>query len=403
MYAFFIIYAPPFSELYLGIPTQYIVAILLILTTSLFFIGNMKNKITFPTNNILLFIGVFISAIYFVIRASIEGSDIRILQNLFILVQLSHVFIIVGFLKRLGTTKIGMFKFLLNMATFQAFIGIMMIILPEFKNLALQLYYLGGEENLFISRMRIYGLSGDYTFFTPIYHSILAVVAATLALFVNYKYSFYLPFILGIIILNGRFGILIFILGMLLILFYMALKGKVSAKAPIIIFIMIVPLGILFSYIAIKMPYTYEWLIGGLEDTVVLLTEGRLQGNYVALVNSHVFIPEGLGFIFGEGHRVFSTEGPLRGYNSSDIGYVNDLFMGGMVYVVILYGAILLYLLKGINKSDLITRGLTYSLILALLLANYKGEVMRSGTVLIGVILIKYILISSDEKMRKYK
>lgn len=51
----------------------------------------------------------------------------------------------------------------------------------------------------------------------------------------------------------------------------------------------------------------------------------------------------------GEGYRVYGEFGLLHGKIPSDIGFVNDMFMGGILYIVLLYGAIIRFVLKKIK------------------------------------------------------
>ena len=45
-----------------------------------------------------------------------------------------------------------------------------------------------------------------------------------------------------------------------------------------------------------------------------------------------MFFPEGMEFVFGRGHRVYGEAAKQAGYTASDIGFVNDMFMGGLIY-----------------------------------------------------------------------
>lgn len=119
-------------------------------------------------------------------------------------------------------------------------------------------------------------------------------------------------------------------------------------------------------------------------------------------MDTMLFFPEGSEMIFGEGHRVYPHYGRSKGYNSLDIGYVNDLFMGGLIYTFLLYGTILKFILKKSYKkvdndiSDIqIKTVVPIFLCIVLLLSNYKGESMRGGVILLGVISIKLILMQS--------
>lgn len=397
---------PRISDLIFDIQIEVFSGVLLLFTSILWMTKckTKKSLLKMKKNVFWLILGISISALYFSIRASIGSYDIRLLQNLFIIIQLFHVVIIIDLMKYSKFTKDDMMKTLLNLALLQGFIAILMLAFPTFKEVALSLYYLNREENIFISRMRIYGISGDYTFFTPIYHGILASVAFFYSIFKSKRYFAYLPFILIIILLNGRFGLLIFMLSPMVVLAHFVYKAKISLKMIQISFltVLIIITGV-FS-LKIISPYTYNWILSGVKDTLNLLLYSEVSGNYKALAGYHLSFPQGSGIIFGEGFRLFGGKGLERGYHSSDIGYVNDMFMGGLIYISVLYGSIIQFFHKRPKTANLYNKVdyelqsiISKYLILALLLANYKGEVMRGGLVLLGSIFIKLIISEKEQ------
>lgn len=404
LYGFFIIYTPRVSELYLGIPIEYLTTVLLGIVLFPYMLLKFPRfkKVYLNKRIVFLYFGIFLASCYFAFVASLTGNEIRILQNNFILVQIIHAVFIIDVLKMLGYAKDGMVKFLLNLALIQGIICIFMIIIPELKNVALSLYYLGGEENIFISRMRIYGISGDYTFFTPIYHGLLATIAAMYAVLKSNKFLIYIPFILTAIILNGRFGLGVFIIGTTFGYFWLFIKGKQQVRIINYTVSFFILLGIVVFLLKIINPYTYDWILSGIESTINFILYGELQDNYKYLAGSHAYLPEGISLFFGEGHRVFGEHGSSRGYSPSDIGYVNDIFMGGIVYIFILYGSIILFVLSRScqnikNQADYyILKILPIIFIITLLLSNYKGETMRGGLILFAVIFIKLALSHDD-------
>lgn len=399
IYTFIVIYMPPITNLTFNIPIHFFIGLLLCVTIIPFIIikVNKNRNITIDKDVFFLIIGIMVSSIFFAIRAALDSNELRLLQNNFILVQILHVIIIIEILKANGYKRYDMLQFLLNLGLIQGIICIIMIVIPEFRDLALSLYYLGREENIFISRMRIYGISGDYTYFTPIFHGTLATIASILAVLKDYKYLIYLPFLLISILLNGRFGLAVFILGTISAYLAIFIRRPIKIIKYILILIIIIMLGLLL--IMKISPFTYSWILGGFQDTIDLIFYKELEGNYDVLLNSHLFFPESWGIIFGEGHRVYSVEGKMRGYNSSDIGYINDMFMGGLIYLTILYGSIFRFLLRKRNKKvfknkidRLVDKVVPISLVVILIISNFKGEAMRSGTILLGCIFIKLIL-----------
>lgn len=410
IYLFFIFYMPRVSDLLIGVNIEVFSGLLLIFML-VPWITTCKSKSSFlkvDKNILLLIVGISLAALYFAIRASLGDYDFRAMQNLFIIVQIFHIIIAIDFMKYIGFDKYDMIKVLLNLALLQGIITIIMIIFPSLKNIALSLYYLNREENIFISRMRIYGISGDYTFFTPIYHGLLASIAFFFSIFKDRKYLVYLPFILIVILLNGRFGLLIFGLSPIAVVLHFIFKGKISFKMLRISILTIVILILGTLSLSIISPYTYDWIVGGIEDTINLIIYNEKTGNYAALAGYHLSIPEGWGIIFGEGFRLFGGQGHNMGYNSSDIGYVNDMFMGGIIYLSILYGSILRFLLRKpvinhfTSKTDYnLHRLISKFLVVALLVSNYKGEVMRGGIVLLVAIFIKMCILYEPLKEKR--
>lgn len=406
VYVFILIYMPPISNLLLNMRVEIILGFLLLAVFPFWLYIKSKSRINKKRfkMNLILIVGVLFSSLYFALRASIALNELRLVQNLYILTQLLHVVFLVDIMKWFNYDRDDMLKVLFNLGMLQGIICIVMLIFPITKTVALVLYYLGREENIFISRMRIYGISGDYTFFTPIYHGIIATLACYYAILIDKKHLIYIPFILLATILNGRTGVAVFIIGVFFGFFYFLIKN-VSLKKIITynllgIFFILVTLGVL----KLMIPYSYNWIIGGIKDTQSLIQGKGKTGNYVALAGSMLHFPAGFGLLFGEGHRVYSKYGIEKGYESSDIGYVNDIYMGGIIYVLIQYTVIIWFVLSNTNynifhnkKRTCFYKVSSIFFILALLATNFKGETMRSGAILVGIILMKNIFITAND------
>lgn len=396
IYAFFVIYMPEFGG-FIGLRSHMLLIIILLIMLIPYLMNKPKHITVINKDLFYLCLGIFLSSVYFAIRAGLSGNDIRLLQNNFIIVQIAHVSIIITILKNKGFNYESMMRFILNLGLIQGIICIVMVLVPSTREIALNLYYNGREENIFITSSRIYGISGDYTFFTPVFHGILAMIACVFAVLKNYKYLLYLPFVLISILLNGRIGLMVFALGVAVAFLTLLLRGKSIFKVLnyIVVFISIAIISIVL--IKYTVPGTYEWLKSGLQDSLKLITEKELSGNYSTLLDSMLYWPQGFSLIWGEGYRVYGEGGALNGHSSSsDIGYVNDMFMGGIIYISILYTTILRFVLKtknsNVNLQMLINKIVSISLIFILLLSNYKGESMRSGTILLAIVFIKLVL-----------
>ena len=124
-----------------------------------------------------------------------------------------------------------------------------------------------------------------------------------------------------------------------------------------------------------------------------LLINNQLEGTTKYLISDRLFFPEGIGLLFGTGSRVFGNL--TQGVVSSDIGFVNDIFMGGIIYIFILYGAYYMLIASSISKKQNL---LKIILVIALLVANWKGELFKNSTIIIGLFFILLIEMLPNEK-----
>lgn len=355
-----------------------------------------------------LFLGIILASTYFCCRAlfrtDITVVELRVVQNNFILLQLMYFIVLFDILKTIGKKTEEILKFVLNLAVIQGIICILMVIFPGLKSIALNLYYMGAEENVFISASRLYGISEDYTFGTQIYHGMLSSVTIILGVLWNKKYFVYFPFCFLASILNGRTGLLIFGACMILFFFMLILSGKIKAKTlgyvTTIFFLIIIAMQIT----KVSAPDTFDFIQLAISDTMNIIENGELSGTYNSLVNNMMYWPEGINFIFGAGERVYLNEK----YSHSDIGYVNDMFMGGVVYCTILYSTILIFFLKCNKKQTEKWRNVNFIcsiiMIVTLFIGNFKGETLKGGILLLGAIIIKLILNQEvdDERLSEH-
>lgn len=352
------------------------------------------NKILKKTHVLHLLIAIFIASVYVAFRSAFSGNEIRIFQNLQIQVQVIYFFeLLIIMHYRFKYSKIEIMAFFLNVVLIQGIIAILMLLIPTFHNVALNLYYAGATENTFISEKRIYGLSSEYTFTTPIVNGIFGTIAVFLSLKKSKLYLLYLPITLLLVLLNGRTGLVVFGVASLIIIL------KNSRKIGSVIGILLMTsLGIciVFYLLSIFSPNTYAWVVSFFSDTSNLL-QGQATGNYSEL---------GMQFpthniLFGYGFRIYNLGSIVTDINinqRSDIGYANDLFLGGILYLLLLYVPIFCYVLLSEGESNYFQHtGWSLVLVLALIIADYKGETMRNGNLLLLVITMA-ILIRMPEK-----
>lgn len=399
VYLFMLVYTPPLFALINININKYFLLILITMPIFIYYLVLKTNRlkaIILNKNNYKLILGIFISSIYIFIIASLRGYETRFIQNMFFIYQFLNILILIDILKRRKYTYKKMIHLFFNIVLLQSLICILMLLVPSLREIALKLYYNGGVENIFISKMRIYGLSSDYTYATPIFHGFVAVVMMLFAIEYHWKYILYIPFVIIAIMLNGRTGIIIFLVGLSLIIFSYLRKTNKIIKVLFYAFVLLF-VGILgFTFLEKLAPSTYTWIINGIKEITGFLLDGEKNGTIAALDNAFYF-PKGIYFYIGEGHRVYRQSG----YVHSDIGYVNDMFLGGVIYIVVLYLSVFKYSsVKINNKFNIqlhnINKIFSIIVISTLLIANYKGECMREGIILTGVFFIKSVFLGAE-------
>ena len=395
VYLFILIYTPALGESIVF--DKYIVLYILLVIVILPYVLRRKltNLTVLQNKNVVLFmLFVLLASIYLMIVQVFNGieiknlSDTRIIQNNLINVLILHVAIIIDQLKKLQYTKYDALAILAKIASLQGIYAFLSLVFTPLKNISNTLYSLAGGSNSFVFDTRIFGISSDFTFGTPIYHGILAAILLYAAFyFKKAKYLMYIPFILITTALNNRTGIVVFFILSLLFLLYIAFKRNKITQILITIVTMMTLSIVFFNSLKTLSPNTYNFLNSFIEDTQNLI-QGKPTGNYEVLMNEvYSFKKSNANLLFGEGYRVYDEAGKIKAGFRSDIGYVNDIFYGGIMYMLILYVSFSYFILYKERKYKYVA----VLLLLIVFIVNIKGEIFRSNIVMFLFIYLKLV------------
>lgn len=406
IYAFFLIYSPNFSYIIkinnfilLGIFTFFM------LLTMMPQIRLLREKIRLKA--IVYFIVMIIfSIIYYVIRTLIAGTNITDINNLRIIQGLMPIMYLLGTLIvyiRLDNNNkiIDKYDFIIKVGLIQSIICIMMIFFNEFRNIAINIFYSNHELNKYITASRLYGIcDGDYTYSFQILQSIIALLAFTYGNNKNKKkYYLYSIIILFSTVLNGRWGIVVFAVGVLLCLLYSAfINGKIFQTMKMIILLIIVG-GIGITLIIKFLPNTVVLFTHAINDILSFLNNG--EHTETGRLMEMILFPVGINIIFGCGYRIFGLKGINYGFTkSSDVGFSNDMFMGGIIYVFMLYSPYINFYKITNNNAHKGSLEKIFSkvLLVAFLLSNFKGEVFRSELLNTIFILLSVFMLFESQR-----
>ena len=410
LFSFYLLYLPDFTYL-IGVNGFVILSIFITLFLLKYLLTKNKKYFSlYKKKSIFLFI-VFtvISSLYYMIRTSIAGVSIYDINNLRIIQNIIPIFYLIGCitiyfeLDNLNYSKQQKYKFIINVATIQGIIALAMLLIPSLKNIAINIFYQSSEFNKYIFQSRLYGIcNGDYTYSLQIVHSILALFCLVYMYYYKDKKSLIsLIIILMVTFLNGRFGLIIFSVGFIVFILYILLKSMNPTKVVNIIFISTVIFATGYYIVLNYIPNVYKLVEHAILDISSFLSTGDSSTEMYDLVSSFR-IPHGLYLIVGMGYRVFGGAGKMFNYNekSADIGFVNDLYMGGLIYSFLLYAGYIYMLRKIISFSKKFSfeRIMCNILLVSIILANIKGEVFRSQMIITLLLILLVFMLFEGEK-----
>jgi hypothetical protein len=227
-------------------------------------------------------------------------------------------------------------------------------------------------------------LARGYTFSMPLFLGLCVIIAYVLGTYSSSRYFYLIPFYLVAIAINARTALISVIIAPAVIFALQFRKHffKETYKLLLICLIMgCVVLIIKYNADNSSTLNAWVWLNSGIEE-IVSFKGGEATGNLESLTDVMWFMPKGTDILFGTGEIVFG-----RGNQSSDIGYVINLYYGGLFMSILLYSSYLLFIWQSIGKS-LVENALKYTICAYLLAANLKGNVFTPHDMTFGVILI---------------
>lgn len=269
---------------------------------------------------------------------------------------------------------------IIHVGFLQSIFAIIAFLVPQFQSWVIKIMLLYGYKDVIVklSGYRMFGLSYTFPYSMPIVQGVIACLSIYLGINKSAKYFIFAPLLIFSGIINARICIVITIIGVVLILFdSLRLKFKKRYKILILVLGFMLLFNPISKFIEEVSPATFAWINEGTSE-LNNLTYGDTSGSYISYImdNGHYTLPSNI--YFGTGARV------IRGNYTyhSDIGYVNDIWLGGFIYAIIIYG----YLFVRLNRirryfNINFANGTLISLFLFLVLAfsNLKGTIYSAN------------------------
>ena len=231
---------------------------------------------------------------------------------------------------------------------------------------------------------RLFGYSGGLTFDMPVVQAMIVAIAAYLSINKSSKYLLFVPTIIFSAFINARTSIVVMAVSIIILLWKESKFFKKHYwRLFISSFFIFISLVVGSSYLEEMSSGTYGWVMTGVEQLIGFMLENETKTGYFSYVadSDRWVIPKGLFLLIGTGERIMG--GSSFGVYS-DIGYINDLWFGGILYTLILYTLVLIFFIKLLKKSRYLENGkfvnffcLSYLILLPIL--NFKTYIISLG------------------------
>lgn len=255
---------------------------------------------------------------------------------------------------------------------------------------------------------RIYGIAGEYLYGIGLLQGMISLYLLYVSI-VKKKVLYSIEAIIMLIpaFLNARIGVVCFFAAAIFLAVCLIMKWPLKNKFRLVKIIgsVMVALWLLWYLSKTFMPTSYEWIQEGFNAVLDLLT-GQENRYYGKLTNEFLVWPSDINFIFGLGVRpAGSAYYAMYGY-VSDIGYVIDVHIGGIILAMFFYGAIVSSLLTSWKYVSFEKKLFLWAMIIFLALANYKGRIAGSAETIIMALIfaeMRYFECEEEDLWRREK
>jgi len=304
--------------------------------------------------------------------------------------------------KRELTNK-DFFTMVMFVGEVQAFCSVLAIFVPGIQRFFVDRLIDYGYMDIYqyLSGFRLYGFAANMTFSMPILQSILLLIALNLSINGSPWYILSGITLAFSAVINARVSLIVTLIGSALLLISSKLTVKKKFKLLVIIILSSYIVVTLFIPILInRFSDTFKWVFSGALEINLFLRGQTNQGYFSYITRKDNYpMPKGIGpMLFGKGHI---TMGMSSMYGvSSDIGYINDLWFGGIFYIAILYLFFMSIIWRLYRSKDHTASLLGLCLLFIYPITNIKG-IMFSMNSVSNLVILSYIYVISAEKTKK--
>lgn len=287
---------------------------------------------------------------------------------------------------------------LINAGIIEGVLAILSFLSPSVKNFFIFLMEKFSDPSLYSNRwyitVRSYGFASTLVDVFGMGIGILAGICFFYGVNRKRKYIFVSLIIATATLLNSRTGLIIYVISIIITIFFTFKKENVRKMISILISLFLM---FIFASEVIKLmstnEYTASWVNSGIDSIINFINGKSSAGNNndaMSLLFQQNFwkLPSFPRIIFGTGHSLYEAEG----YSHSDVGYVNELWLYGILGCILLYGEIIKLCVTTWKRSkDSVIKFSSIFLLVAYFFFNIKGAALGYNPGAVSMFIVIFI------------
>ena len=377
---FIYVYGPPFAIF----PFSADKLIHLLFVFSLFFYSDIYIKLfRYPIVSLTIVMQIIICVYTLILYMFTPTQYNYILHNFLLLTEVlvSSLFFVVLYLEWFHKKKSAPLDFFLLgiiiITVAQGLISLIGMLDPKFNKYINNILLFYQKTYNFGINYRGFGMSDDYFFTMPVVQGMGIVCCLYFAYQKKYFYIFLVPLLLLSISFNARIGFTPVVIFMLASVVFFFKKSDIKIRTILIFFAVTVAVVLLFNpdifwKSKLNQGVSFGYSFFDVTAKFIFSNKNDETANY-SVLRDMVFFPENSQLLFGTGESIFYNT-----HKNSDIGYINQLFYGGILYLLLQFTVLFIafyhtYKSLNDNPENLKVKVFTVVTFLTFLICNIKG------------------------------
>lgn len=306
-----------------------------------------------------------------------------IVQNLLLLTEviISGLFFVALYLEWFRSDEEKEFDFFLFaiivIGTVQSVISTVGVVNPQFNRFVNNELLFYEKSYNFGIQYRGFGMSDDYFFTMPVVQGFAMVFCLFYVFKEKYLYLIPVPFLLLSISFNARIGFTPVVVFTVLSLVFLVKRSEFKLRAVLLFIGAVVLFTLYFDpnlFWKSKFDQGVSFGYSFFDVTLKYFFSNQMDDsdNY-AVLKEMAFLPERNDLVFGTGENIFYSN-----HKNSDIGYVNQLFYGGIIYLFLQFSVVFVAFYQSFKVSKRLrehtqARFVLVVALITFILSNVKG------------------------------